>query len=141
MDEIVSDSWWNSRLLNYAVALFALVAVLLAVGGVYGILAFQVARRTHEIGIRVALGASTAHVTRSVLRHGLLLVGGGLVIGVPCALAATGALRSQLYSIESTDPVTYGVVALCFLLIGALACLVPARRALRVDPVRALQAE
>lgn len=141
MQEIVADSWWGRRLLSYTVAAFALVAVLLSIGGLYGILAFQVACRTYEIGIRVALGATRSKVSESVLFDGLVLVGAGLAVGLPAALAVTGLLRWQLFGVEPADPATYAGVALCFLFVAGLACLVPTRRALRIDPVRALNTE
>ncbi len=141
MHDIVRDSISTNRVISVAMALFAIVALFLAMTGLYGVLAYQVARRTHEIGVRVAFGAGTVHIMRSVLARGMLLVGVGLLIGCLVALGASRLLRWQLYQIEPTDPATYGAVAACFIAIGILACLVPARRATRVDPVEAFQAE
>jgi ABC-type antimicrobial peptide transport system permease subunit len=109
--------------------------------GLYAALAYYVARRTQEIGIRMAFGATALHVMKSVLRRGLLLVAGGLAVGFAGAFSVTRFLRSQLYEVGTTDPLTFGCVALGFLVIGALASLAPARRATRVDPVRAIQVE
>ena len=141
MDEILSGSISANRVLSYTLTLFAVIALFLAMTGLYGVLAFYVDNRRHEIGIRVALGASTGHVIRSVLGHGMVLVGIGLGIGLPSALAGRGLLRWQLFGVESGDPATYTAVTLSFLLIGALACVIPARRALGVDPVEAVKAE
>ncbi len=141
MEEIVAGSWWGNRLVSYAVTVFALFALLLALTGVYGVLAFQVASRTHEIGVRMALGADASHVVRSVLRTGLALVVAGVAIGIPVALGASPYLESQLFGVTSTDAVTYGTVLVIFLIVGAVACLVPALRALRIDPVHALCSE
>ena len=141
MEEIISESLTENRVISVAVVLFAAMAIFLAMTGLYGVLAYYVARKTHEIGIRMAFGASSAHIMRSVLRRGMALVGVGLLIGCLAALGASRLLRWQLYQIEPTDPATYGTVAACFIAIGILACLVPARRATRVDPVEAFQAE
>ena len=109
--------------------------------GLYGVLAYYVTRRTQEIGVRVALGATGANVMRSVVGRGLLLVTIGLAIGIPASAAVTRLLRAQLFEVAPNDAVTYtGVIAL-LLVIGAVACLVPARRAVRIDPVVALKAE
>ena len=141
MDEILSGSISANRVLSYTLTLFGATALFLAMTGLYGVLAFYVESRRREIGIRVTLGATTGHVFRSVLRRGMVLVGIGLAIGLPSSLAARGLLRWQLFGVESTDPTTYTTVAFLFLLIGALACIIPARRALGVDPVEAVKAE
>jgi ABC-type antimicrobial peptide transport system permease subunit len=109
--------------------------------GLYGVLAYHVARRIREIGIRVALGATGGSVVRLVLRRGLVLVVVGLALGVAVAAGSTRILQQQLYGISPTDPVTFVVVSISFAVVGVLACVLPAMRAMRVDPLVALQAE
>jgi putative ABC transport system permease protein len=122
-------------------AAFALTAVLLASIGLYGMVAYSVTHRTHEIGIRMALGARQAAVVMMVLRRGILLVGAGLLLGLLGALGATRALESLLYEVEGLDGVTLVLVPLLLALVGMLATLLPARRASRVEPVIALRQE
>jgi putative ABC transport system permease protein len=141
LQEVVSGSLSGNRLLSFATALFGVTALLLSLTGLYAVLAFYVGRRTREIGIRVACGATGGRVSGMVLRRGMVLVGVGLTLGLAGAASSTRILRSQLYEVGATDPVTFGVVAVGFLVVGALAALLPARRASRVDPVRAIQAE
>ena len=141
MTEILSESISQTLILSVATALFAITALLLSLTGLYAVLAFYVARRTQEIGIRVALGATSRNVQRMVMSRGLVLVGGGLVLGLGGAFASTRLLQNQLYQVGTTDPWTFGGVAAGFLLVGMMACLVPGRRAARVDPVRAIQVE
>jgi predicted permease len=120
---------------------FAVVAVLLAGIGVYGTLAYAVSRRTHEIGIRMALGARSRDVLRAVLRQGVTLAVIGLVLGLAGALAATRILRSRLYDISPTDPLTFVCVGALLVGVALLACYLPARRAARIDPMVALRYE
>ncbi|MGH9815260.1 MAG: ABC transporter permease [Candidatus Acidiferrales bacterium] len=121
--------------------LFAGVALLLAVVGLYGVLAYSVSRRRHEIGIRMALGAQRADVVRLVLRSGLGMTLGGLALGVIGAAILTRWMESQLFGITPTDPWTFVMVAATFVSVALLACYVPARTASRVDPVIALRYE
>jgi ABC-type antimicrobial peptide transport system permease subunit len=114
------------------------VALFLSALGLYGVLAYHVTQRTREIGIRVALGGTRAAIHRIVLREGVILVASGLALGVLGAAAATRALEAELFGIQATDP---GVVAAAVVLlagVGLAACGLPARRATRIDPVRAL---
>jgi predicted permease len=120
---------------------FAVVAVLLAGIGVYGTIAYAVSRRTHEIGIRMALGARSHDVLRAVLQQGLTLTGIGLVLGLGGALAATRIIRSRLYQVTPTDPLTFVCVGLLLTSVALLACYLPARRAARIDPMVALRYE
>jgi putative ABC transport system permease protein len=129
------------RFITGLLAAFALPAVLLAALGIYGVVAYLVTQRSHEIGIRLALGAQRHAVLRMVLVEGTRLAMVGVVLGTLGAAATTRWLRAQLYEVSATDPTTFAVTALVLVAIGALATLVPARRATRVDPVRALQAE
>ena len=111
------------------------MAVLLAVVGVYGIVAQMLGQRRREIGIRIALGAQTGAVRRLVMRQGLLLVIAGMGLGLIGAFAVTRALGSLLWRVSPTDPLTYAIVLLTILAVGAAACLLPARRASRIDPL------
>jgi len=141
MGEIVSNSISGSKTLGVATALFAVTALLLSLTGLYAVLAFYVGQRTREIGIRVAFGATGGHVSGMVLGRGMALVGVGLVLGLIGAGASAKVLQSQLYQVGTLDPVTFGSVAGGFLVVGALAALIPALRATKVDPVRAMQVE
>jgi putative ABC transport system permease protein len=121
--------------------IFAGVGLLLAAIGLYGVLAYSVARRTREIGIRMALGAQIADVIRLILNQGLVLVAVGGVIGMAVALATGRILRAYLFGVSSADPVTFGAVALLLGAVALLACWLPARRATRINPTEALRCE
>jgi putative ABC transport system permease protein len=120
---------------------FALLALLLAAVGIYGTMAYSVARRTHEFGIRMALGAKRGAVLRMVLRQGLEVVAIGLTVGIVGAIGVARDIASQLYGVAPLDPATFAGVALLLALVAALACYIPARRAMRVDPMVALKYE
>ena len=141
MEEVLSRSTSFQRTVAGAVGIFALVALLLAALGLYGVLAYQVTQRTHEIGIRVALGARAEHILRMVMGQGFTLVGVGLAIGVVAALGGARVLRGRLYEVGVSDPVTFVSVVLFFSLVALVACLLPSWRAWRVDPVVAFRAE
>jgi len=141
MKDVVSASLTGNRVLGLATALFAVTALLLSMTGLYAVLAYYVSCRTREIGIRVAFGATGAHVMRSVLGRGLVLVVIGLGVGFACAFGVTRLLQAQLYQVETTDPLTFVSVGMGLMVLGVLASLLPARRATRVDPVRAMQVE
>jgi putative ABC transport system permease protein len=129
---------------RFSVALngvFAAMAVFLAAFGLYGLMAFLVGRRTHEIGIRVALGAQPANIHRLVIGQGLVLALAGILAGAVVALAATRLLGRQLYGIGATDPLTFLLAALLLAAAALLACYLPARRATKVNPLVALRAE
>jgi putative ABC transport system permease protein len=120
---------------------FALLGLILGAVGIYGIVSYSVTQRTHEIGIRMALGARASNVLSLILRNGLALVLTGIVIGVGSAFVLTRFLATLLFGIEPTDSVTFVVVSATFFLIAMVAALIPALRATRVDPLIALRYE
>jgi len=141
MDAVLRRYTADQSALAVLVGVFAGVALLLAAVGLYGVLAYQVSRRSKEVGIRMALGASVASVTRSVVQGGLRMVAGGLLVGIPTALLAGRLVEGMLFGVRGADPLTYAVVTVFLGGIGALACLLPARRAARVSPVEAFRSQ
>lgn len=141
MERMIGESLATQRLVLWLFGIFAGLALLLAVIGIYSVMALSVIHRTREMGIRMALGADRSTILQLVLRQGLTLVALGLGIGLLIAIASARALRSVLYEVGSLDPLVLLVVALVLTATGALACWIPARRATRVDPVEALRAE
>jgi predicted permease len=141
LGEEVEQSLAEEKLLARLAGFFAFVALSLASIGLYGVMAFRVARRTNEIGIRIALGAQRRDVLQGIVRESLLLVAAGFLIAIPAALACGKIVASQLYGVEPNDPLTVLSVAVLLLLSALVATLIPARRALRVDPIVALRYE
>jgi putative ABC transport system permease protein len=141
MREVIAGSIAQERFNTILMTLFAVVALLLAAIGLYGVMAYSVTQRTREIGIRVALGARRADVLRLVIRQGLRLVALGLALGLMAALALTRLMKKLLFEVSATDPVTFAGVALLLALVALLACWIPARRAANVDPMVALRCE
>ena len=139
LDETVSASLAVRRLSMELIALFALTALLLASLGIYGVISYMVSERTHEIGVRLALGAQRADVMAMVLRQGLRLALTGAVAGLAGALVVSHMMSSLLYGVSPTDPLSFGVVAAALTAVALAACYVPARRAVRVDPIVALR--
>jgi len=135
--ELTAQRRFNTVLLSA----FGLVAAALAAVGIYGLLAYSVDQRTRELGVRVALGASTSGILALILREGLVLCGIGLAIGLAGALALGRSLSSLLYDVPPTDPATFAAIAGATTLIALVACLVPAVRAVRVDPLTAIRTE
>ena len=141
MDQIVDESLAGDRFATVLFATFALVALILAAVGIYGVMSFAVAQRTHEIGLRIALGASPGRVVRLVVGEGTLLALIGLTLGLGGAYFVGRAMKSVLYEVGAMDPLSVVLVALILLLSALFACYVPARRAMRVDPLVALRQE
>src|SRR6266850_1049624 len=141
LDETVSASLSQRRFSMELVGLFALTALLLAGLGIYGVISYVVSERTHEIGIRLALGAQRRNILHIVLRHGLGLAIAGAAVGLICALIVSQLMASLLYGVRPTDPLTFAGVALLFIGVALVACYVPARRAMKVDPMDALRYE
>ena len=139
MDQVIKESTSPRRFNLFLLGAFAVLAMVLAAIGIYGVISYSVARRSHEIGIRMALGAHPSNIITLILRQGLLLLGMGVAIGVGGALVLTRFLSSFLYGIRPADPVTFGGVIIILTAIGLLASYIPARRAVRVDPMSTLR--
>src|SRR5262249_25938962 len=141
IEQAMARSLVTTKLTNWLLAMFALVALLLAVIGTYGVISLNVGLRTNEFGIRLALGAQTSSVLRLVLGQGLRLGAIALVLGLVAAFALTRLMTSLLFGLTATDPRTFVVVGILLLLVALLACYLPARRATKVDPLVALRHE
>jgi len=141
LNETVSASLSGRRFSMEMVGLFALTALLLAGLGIYGVISYMVSERTHEIGIRIALGAERRSILRMVLRQGLALAVAGAAVGLVSALIVSHMMAGLLYGVRPTDPLTFAGVALLLIGVALLACYIPARRAIRVDPLVALRHE
>jgi predicted permease len=139
LNDMVSASLSERRFSMEMVGLFALTALLLAGLGIYGVISYIVSERTHEIGIRLALGAQSRNILRMVLRQGLALAIAGAAVGLVCALIVSHLMAGLLYGVRPTDPLTFAGVALLLIGVALLACYIPARRAIRVDPLVALR--
>ena len=141
MEEILAASRGPQRFNATVIGAFAWIAIVLAAAGLWALIAHAVARRTHEIGVRVALGAQPGEVLRMVAGRGVLLASVGIVIGLAAATALTGGLQRVLFDTPASDPATFVSVAAVFLAVAVTASVLPARRALRIDPVEALRSE
>ena len=141
VDEIVSESLAIDRFSVVLFSSFGVLGLLLAAVGIYGVMAFTVAQRTQEFGVRMALGAQRSRVVRLVLKEGTLLAGIGALIGLGGAYLVGRAMQSTLYGVGAMDARAFGAVAFVLLIAALLACLLPAWRASRVDPIVALRYE
>jgi len=141
MQQKISGTLERSHFDTFLLAIFAATALILSSVGIYGVLSYTVAQRTREIGIRMALGASQAQVMRDVLGYGVRLTSFGLVFGLAGALAGTRLLSSLLYGVRSTDAITFVAVSMVLTAVALMASYIPARRAMRVDPIIALRYE
>jgi predicted permease len=139
LDEIQADSMARTSFAMVMLAIAAGMALFLGVVGIYGVIAYAAARRTREVGIRIALGAQAAAVRRLFLRHGLALAGAGIALGVAASLAITRVMSALLFGVGPTDPLTYAAVSAGLAGVALLATWLPARRATRVDPAAALR--
>ncbi|MCI0338910.1 MAG: ABC transporter permease [Acidobacteria bacterium] len=141
MEQFLSDMMAAPRATAYLLSALAIVAIILAAVGIYGVMSYTIAQRTHEIGIRVALGARRADVLRLVLTQGMKLAVVGIVIGTGGAVIVTRMMDPLLYGVRPNDPLTFAVVAVVLASVALLACYIPARRAMKVDPMVALRYE
>jgi ABC-type antimicrobial peptide transport system permease subunit len=141
LDGFVADSAARARFATTLLALFAAVALLLGATGIYGLMTSAVSRRTREIGVRMALGATTSVVRRQVVSEGTKVVLVGVAIGVVAALASTRLLGTLLYGVKAVDPLVFAAMSVLMVGIGVLASYMPARRASNVDPIEALRSD
>ena len=141
MDDVVGASLTRQRFLSLLLGIFAAVALLLAAIGTYGVLSYMVSERQREIGIRMALGAGSAQVVGLVLRQGVTIAGIGIAVGVVGALGLSRITRSLLFGVDPVDPATFGIVVAVIAVVATAACLIPMRRATRVDPLTAIRAD
>jgi putative ABC transport system permease protein len=141
LDDMITERNTPNRILTQMIGFFGVLALLLGAIGIYGLMAQSVEQRTHEIGIRMALGSSRGAVTRLIVGQGLRLTLWGIAFGLLAAAAATRALGSILYQVKANDPVTFVAVAAFFAVVALAACYIPARRGSRVDPIIALRYE
>jgi ABC-type antimicrobial peptide transport system permease subunit len=141
MEEFIGHETARPRFTGWLMAIFAGIALALAVIGIYGVVSYSVSRRTREIGVRIALGANRPQVLRMVVGSGMGLVVVGLLLGTGAALALTRLIGTLLYGVTPSDPLTYGAAALTLAGAALIACLMPAWRAARIDPAVTLRNE
>jgi putative ABC transport system permease protein len=141
MEEVISDNMQDTTLQTFLLGIFSALAMILAAIGLYGVMSYLVMQRTHEIGIRMALGAQQTDVIKLVIGQGAKLIFIGVAIGIAAALAVTRLMSALLFGVTATDPLTYASVAVLLTVVALAACYIPARRAVRVDPMVALRYE
>jgi putative ABC transport system permease protein len=141
MDEVVSSSFAALRLSMLLLSVFAALALVLACVGIYGVISYLVGQRTHEIGVRMTLGAERRDVLRLVIGHGARMALLGVAIGITASLGLTRLMANQLFGVSAHDPLTFAGVAVLLIVVAIAACYFPARRAMRVDPMVALRHE
>ena len=141
MDKLVAESVADQHFQAVLLSSFGALGLILAMVGIYGVISFSVTQRTHEIGVRMALGAQPGNVLSMMIREGMVLAGFGIVIGIGGALALTRFLRSLLFEIKPTDPATFVSVAILLAIVAVAACWIPARRAMKIEPMEALRYE
>lgn len=141
LNETIARSMAERRSVMILLQVFALVALLLASLGLYGVISYLVGQRTQELGIRLALGASRMNILKLILSHGMKMALLGVVLGLAAAFGLMRLLTNRFYGVSATDPTTFALIALLVTAVAVLACVVPARRATKVDPLVALRYE
>ena len=141
MEQVIADALWQPRFNLQLILLFAGVALLMAAIGLYGVMSYSVAQRTHEVGLRMALGAQRRDVIKLILRRGMKLISIGVVLGLCGSVVLTRLMTQLLFGVNATDPKTFAFIALMLVAVAVLACVVPARRATKIDPMVALRYE
>jgi putative ABC transport system permease protein len=141
MDDMLADAITQPRFIMILFGGFALLALALGAVGIYGVISYAVAQRTHEIGLRMALGAQSRDVLKLVVAEGMALAASGVGIGLLASFALTRLMKTMLFGVSATDPLTFCSIALLLIVVALLACYVPARRATKVDPMIALRCE
>jgi ABC-type antimicrobial peptide transport system permease subunit len=141
MSEVIASSLAERQFSMILFGIFAALALLLASIGIYGVVSYLAGQRTHEIGVRMAMGARPRDVLRLVLGQGLKMAFLGVAVGIPAALALTRLMANLLFGVSATDPITFAGVGIILTFVALVACFVPARRATRVDPIVALRYE
>jgi putative ABC transport system permease protein len=141
MDDVIAGATAGARFTLVLLATFAVVALVLAAVGIYGVISYAVSRRTHEIGVRVALGASPSTVVRLVIAQGMRVVAVGVAVGLAGSLVASRLMTRLVYGVSVTDPLTYTGVAALLAVVALVASYIPARRATRIDPLVAMRTD
>jgi len=141
MDDIVAGSVSQPRIYALLLGIFAGLALILAAIGIYGVISYTITQRTHEIGIRMALGAQTRDVLGLIIKQGMALALVGIFLGLIVSLALTRVLASQLYGVSSTDVATFTAISVSLMVVALIACYIPALRATKVDPMIAVRYE
>jgi putative ABC transport system permease protein len=141
LEHAIGNATWQSRFSLLLIGIFSGLAVVLAMIGIYGVMAYEVAQRTHEIGIRMALGAGRGGIAGLIASQSLPVALVGIVCGLGAAAGLVRLMRTMLYQVDMLDPATFGGVAALVLIVAMLAAFIPARRATRVDPMIALRHE
>jgi ABC-type antimicrobial peptide transport system permease subunit len=141
MQSLVDQATARERFYLLLLTTFAGVAAALAAVGIYGVMTYAVSQRTHELGLRMALGAEPAQLRATVIREGMSVAGIGGAVGLAGALAVSRVMASLLYGVKATDPLTFAVVAFALGSVALVACYIPARRATKIDPLKALRAD
>jgi putative ABC transport system permease protein len=141
MEQQLTESVEPRRFQMLLFGAFAILALVIAMVGIYGVISFAVSQRTHEIGIRIALGAQARDILRMVIWRGLRLTLAGVALGVAAALALTRVMKNLLFEVSPTDPMTFSLIALLLIGVALIASYIPARRATKVDPLQSIRCE